>query len=73
MFISQTGLTYCYMQMANHMRDSNSEPNQVFESGICNRCDQRLSVLASRFFRLAKSPWNQGMSSRENTQNALVS
>jgi hypothetical protein len=29
-------------------------------SRICNRCDQRLFILASRFFRLTKSLWNQG-------------
>ena len=29
-------------------------------SGICNRYDQRLLLLASRFFRLTKSLWKQG-------------
>jgi hypothetical protein len=30
MFISQTGIDI-FLQMANHMRDSNSEPNQVWK------------------------------------------
>ena len=52
--------------MANHMRDSNSEPIIKCGSGICNRCDQRLFPLASlvsfasQRFILAKSLWNQG-------------
>jgi hypothetical protein len=58
MFISQTSLTYfykwpitCEIQILNLIE---------FGSGICNRCDQRLFLLASRFFRLAKRLWNQG-------------
>ena len=54
MFISQTGLTYfykwqCEIQILNLIKCG---------SEICNRRDQ--SVLASRFFHLAKSLWNQG-------------
>jgi hypothetical protein len=48
MFISQTGLTYfykwpvtCEIQILNIIECG---------SGLCNRCDQKLSVLASRFF-----------------------
>jgi hypothetical protein len=59
MFISQTGLTYfykwpitCKIQILNLIKCG---------SGICNRCDQRLFLLASRFFCLAKSLWNQVM------------
>jgi hypothetical protein len=39
------------------MRDSNYKPNLGYINGICNRCDQRLFLLASHFFRLAKSLW----------------
>jgi hypothetical protein len=48
MFISQTCLTYfnkwlitCKIQILNLIKCG---------SGICNRCDQRLSILASLFF-----------------------
>jgi hypothetical protein len=37
------------------MRDSNSEPNQVWKWDL-----QSNDRCASRFFRLAKSLWNQG-------------
>jgi hypothetical protein len=57
MLFSQTGLTYfykwpitCEIQILNLIKCG---------SGICNRCDQRLSLLASRFFRLAKSLWSR--------------
>jgi hypothetical protein len=43
------------------MRDSNSEPSQMSKWDL-QQCDQRLFLLASRFFRLAKSLWNQGIS-----------
>jgi hypothetical protein len=59
MFIFQTGLTFfykwpitCEIQILNLIKCG---------SGICNRCDQRLFLLASRFFHLAKSLWNKGM------------
>jgi hypothetical protein len=58
LLFSQTGLTYfykwpipCEIQILNLIKCG---------SGICNRCDQRLFLLASRFSRLAKSLWNQG-------------
>jgi hypothetical protein len=66
MFISQTGLTYFYkwpitskIQILNLIKCG---------SGICNRCDQRLFLLASRFFRLAKSLWNQGIHMTETME-----
>jgi hypothetical protein len=57
MFISQTGLTYfykwqCKIQIMNLIKSG---------SGICNRCAQRLFLLATRFFHLALSLWNQGI------------
>jgi hypothetical protein len=51
--------------MANHMRDSNSEPNQVLEVGFATDVTRGSSFsplvsFASQRFRLAKSLWNQG-------------
>jgi hypothetical protein len=70
MFISQTGFTYfykwpitCEIQILNLIKCG---------SGICNRCDQRLSVLASRFFRLAKSLWNQGRKMAKQPENLRI-
>ena len=67
MFISQTGLTYfykwpitCEIQILNLIKCG---------SGICNRCDQRLFLLASCFFRLAKSLWNQGITFYTSAHN----
>jgi hypothetical protein len=64
MFISQTGLTYfykwpitCEIQILNLIK---------CRSGNCNRCDQRLFLLASRFFRLAKSLWNHSVYPRHS-------
>ena len=54
MFISQTSFTY-FLQMATHMRDSSSEPIQ----GICNQCNQRLSVLAVLFLSPHKEPMDR--------------
>jgi hypothetical protein len=52
MFISQTGLAYCYMQMTNHMRDSNSEPNKVWKWDLQSMWPEalrsRLSFLSPR-------------------------
>jgi hypothetical protein len=49
-----------FLQIANHMRDSNSEPNQVWKWDLQPMWPEALRVLASRLFRLAKSLWNQG-------------
>jgi hypothetical protein len=64
MLFTQTGLTYfykwpitCEIQILNLINCG---------SGICNRCDQRLFLLASRFFPLAKSLWNQGTLPKES-------
>jgi hypothetical protein len=58
MLISQTGIDI-FLQMANHLQDSNSEPNQVWKWDLQPIC-QRVFLLASCFFRLAKNLWNQG-------------
>ena len=55
MFISQTGLTYFYKWQCEIQILS------LIKCGSCNRCDQRLFLLASCFFRLAESLWNHGI------------
>ena len=58
LFITQTGLTYFYkwpitfeIQILNLIKCG---------IGICDRCDQKLFLLASSYFRVTKSLWNQG-------------
>jgi hypothetical protein len=59
--------------MANHMRFSNSEPNQVWKWDLHAIDVTRGSVLTSRFFFLAKSFWNQGMMFRELEKSSEIS
>jgi hypothetical protein len=73
MFIS-TNRFDLFLQMAHHMWESNSEPNQVHvEVGFANDVTRGSPlILASRFFRLAKSLCNQctGMWKQKNFRHS---